>query len=410
MAKMSRRAFLRSGAATGMGVGLGLGFPAIVRAQAKDVAILGITSYTGGFAEVGPLMERAWKYAIDEWGGRVLGRPIRFISRDDETKPGSGTRRVEEAIDSEGTKFVIGPWNSGVALAITEVVKRRKVLYFFSGGTEELAGKRCQRYAFQWAASPYTAMHLVMDKYMEVNPKAKRWYLFVLDYAFGWSLEKYLKIAGQKHGIEFVGVDRMPLGSREFSGAIAKAAAAKPDVLGLLTAAQDFILQVREAHNFGLAPKVPIVQGWGLGSEELAQLDGKTRENLWTGTNGYYTHNTPVAKKFAEGYEKKFGIPPGYPAIAAYSMMRLVLRGIEKANSAEPADVAKALEGWETDDWTGRLRINPATHQVERDYFFLRCKRPDEMKGPHDYAEIVAHSATPLLPQEYNECKDIGSF
>jgi hypothetical protein len=47
---------------------------------------------------------------------------------------------------------------------------------------------------------------------------------------------------------------------------------------------------------------------------------------------------------------------------------------------------------------------------VERDYFFLRCNRPNEMKGPHDYAEIVAHSATPLLPQEYNECKDIGSF
>jgi len=32
------------------------------------------------------------------------------------------------------------------------------------------------------------------------------------------------------------------------------------------------------------------------------------------------------------------------------------------------------------------------------------------MKSPHDYAEILATSATPLLAQEFNEYKDIGSF
>lgn len=407
MAKITRREFLKSGAAAS--IGAGLGFPAVLRAQPKEVVILGIWPFTGPFADAGHLLDRGMKFAIEEWGNQVIGRPIKYITRDGETKAGPSNRRVEEAIESENAKFVIGPWSSGVALAVSQVAKRRKVLHYFSGGTEELAGKRCHRYSFQWAASPYTAMHIVMDNFMKLHPKAKRWYILVWDYAFGWSVEKYIKVAGQKHGIDFVGTDRVVLGNREWSGFVSKAAATNPDVLCLLIADKDFIICVREAHNFGLAPKVPLVQGWGLGSEELAQLDAKTRQNLWTGTNGYYTAATPVAKNYAAAYEKKFGIPPGYPAIAAYSMTRLVLRGIERAKSAEPVDVVKALEGWETEDWPGKVWINPKTHQTVRDYFFLRAKKPDQMKGAHDYAEVIAFGSTPLMPAEFNECKDIGS-
>jgi branched-chain amino acid transport system substrate-binding protein len=410
MAKITRRDFLKTGAAGAAATGLTLGFPAVLRPQTKEVVMLGIWPFTGPFADAGPGLDRGMKFAIEEWGNKILGRPIKYITRDSETKAGAATRRVEEAIDSEGVKFVIGPWSSAVALAVTEVAKRRKVFYYFSGGTEDLAGKRCHRYAFQWAASPYTAMHIVVDKFMELHPAAKRWYLFVFDFAFGWSLEKYLKVAGEKRNLAIVGIDRIALGSREFSGFIAKAAAANPDVLCLVSSSQDFILQVREAHNFGLAPKVPIVQPWGLGSEELAQLDGKTRLNLWVGTNGYYAHQSPVAKKYAEGYEKKFGIPPGYPAIAGYSMARMTLRAIERANSVEPADVVKAMEGWETEDWPGRVRVNPKTHQTERDYFLLRCKRPEQMKQAHDYADVIAIGSAPLMPPEINECKDLGPF
>jgi branched-chain amino acid transport system substrate-binding protein len=410
MAKISRRKFLTAGAAASVAVGVGFGFPAAVRGQAKEVVMLGIWPFTGPFADIGPVLDRGMRLAIEEWGGQVIGRPIKYITRDGETKALPSTRRVEEAIDSEGVKFVIGPWSSGVALAVTEVAKRRKVLHYFSGGTEELAGKRCHRYGFQWAASPYTAMHIVMDKFMEQHPKAKRWYLFVVDYAFGWSVEKYLKIAGQRHDVNFVGTDRIVLGHREFSGFVAKAAAARPDVLCLLNFGQDTVLSIREAHNFGLAPRVPVVHGWGSGVEDFIQLDARTRENLWVGTNGYYTATTPVARQFAAAYQKKHDVPPGYAPTAAYGMTRLVLRAIERAKSAEPADVVQALEGWETEDWPGKLRIDPKTHQTVRDYFFLRCKKPGEMKHSFDFADIIAVGATPTMPPEFNECSDIGSL
>lgn len=408
MARMSRRAFL-SGAAAGAAA-VGAPFPAIIKAQSREIAMLGIFPFTGVYADAGPLQERGMKLALAEWDNKVIGRPIKYVSRDDETSAGAGTRRAEEAIDSEGVKFIIGPYASSVALAVTEVAKRRKVLHYFSGGTEEITGRRCHRYGFNWAASPYTAMHILVEKFMQLNPNAKRWYVLGADYSFGRSVDKYLKIAGRKFGVDFVHTDWVTLGTREFSGFVTKAASVKPDVVFLILFGHEFVTMVRELHNFGLAPTVAIIQASGEGSDELSQLDAKNRENLWQGTQAYYALSNPVARRFAETYEKQFSLPPGYRAITAYGMTRLVLRGIERANSAEPADVVRALEGWETEDWPGKVSINAKTHQTVRDVFVLRCKPPAQMRHAHDYAEVMAVGSTPLMPDDLVECKDIGSL
>ena len=39
---------------------------------------------------------------------------------------------------------------------------------------------------------------------------------------------------------------------------------------------------------------------WSSGVEELIQLAPEIRENLWVGTNFYYTADTPVAKEFVK--------------------------------------------------------------------------------------------------------------
>src|SRR5882672_10967457 len=369
---MKRREILKIGAAAA------LGFPAIVRAQPKEVVMLGLWDQTGAFADVGPLNDRGMRMALEERGMKILGQPIKYITRDGATQAGTSTRRAEEAIDGEGARFMIGPWSSGVALAVSEVAKRKKVLHFFSGGTEDISGARCHRYSFQWAASPYTAAKTVVDNFMQANPKAKRWHLLVADYAFGWSVEKYIKEVGRSHGLEFVGADRHPLGAREI-------------------------------FNFGLTPKIPLIMSWSSGVEELIQLAPEIRENLWVGTNFYYTADTPVAKEFVKNYRAKFGTPPGYAPSAAYSMTRLMLAGFDKAKSTDTQAVIQALEGIEVNDLLGRMRVEPATHQTLRPYFFLRCKPKGEMREELDFATVIATGDTPL-PKEYAACKDIGGF
>jgi branched-chain amino acid transport system substrate-binding protein len=169
MSQLTRRDVLKLG---GAAAAAGLGFPAVLRAQPKELPMLGLWSFTGAFSDVGPVLDRGMKMALDERGMKIQGRSIKYITRDDETKAGSATRRAEEAIDADGVKYIIGPWSSGVALAVSEVAKRKKTFHYFSGGTEDISGARCHRYSFQWAASPYTAAKTVVDNFMAANPKA----------------------------------------------------------------------------------------------------------------------------------------------------------------------------------------------------------------------------------------------
>jgi branched-chain amino acid transport system substrate-binding protein len=405
MSQQKRRNLLKAGAAIGAA---SLGFPGIVRAQPKEIVILGLWDQTGAYADVGPLNDRGMRMALEERGMNVLGKPIKYITRDGATQAGVSTRRAEEAID-EGARFMIGPWSSGVALAVSEVAKRRKVLHLFSGGTEDISGARCHRYSFQWAASPYTAAKTVVDNFMKANPKAKRWHLLIADYAFGWSLEKYIKEVGKDHGLEFVGADRHPLGEREFSNYVQKAAANRPDVVAMVNFGADAVGGAREFFNFGLTPKVPLIMAWSSGVEELIQLAPEIRENLWVGTNFYYTADTPVAKAFVKSYQAKYNLPPGYAPSSAYSMTRLLLAAFDKAKSDDTQAVIKALETLDVSDLLGRMRVDPATHQTLRPYFFLRCKPKGAMKHELDLADIVATGDTPL-PKQYAACKDIGGF
>src|SRR5438067_13643648 len=98
---------------------------------------------------------------------------------------------------------------------------------------------------------------------------------------------------------------------------------------------------------------------WSADVEELIQLAPGIRDNLWVGTNFYYTADTPVAKEFVKNYRAKFGTPPGYAPSAAYSMTRLLLAGFDKAKSADVQSVIKALEGIEVNDLLDRMHIDP---------------------------------------------------
>src|SRR3989442_4630411 len=136
MSGLRRRDFWTLGAAGPASAG---GVRARAGAQANGVVMLGLWSFTGAFADVGPILDRGMRMAPEERGMKGQGKPIKYVTRDDETKAGSATRRAEEAVDGEAVKYIIGPWSSGVALAASEVAKGQKVLHYVSGRAEDSA-------------------------------------------------------------------------------------------------------------------------------------------------------------------------------------------------------------------------------------------------------------------------------
>ena len=101
MSQIKRRDILKLGGIASASAASGLGFPGIVRAQAKEIVILGLWDQTGAFADVGPLNDRGMRMALEERGMKILGRPIKYVTRDGGTQAGTSTRRAEEAIDGK---------------------------------------------------------------------------------------------------------------------------------------------------------------------------------------------------------------------------------------------------------------------------------------------------------------------
>ena len=245
-----------------------------------------ITPTTGTFAYAGDLVARGASLALEMHGSSVIGNAARLLIRDDEGKPASGVRRVQEAAISDGMRYFIGAYSSAVGLAESEVAQREKLLQFAAGGSEDFTGARCGRYTFQWSAHPYTAMRATLEHVKKTFPQKKTIYTLTADYVFGHALLKYTRIVAAELGFELVGNDNHPSGERQYTQYLTKAIAAKPDILLMNTAGADAVTAIRQFANFG-AKNIAVVGPWTLEVDQLAELAPEMRSGLILGQNYY---------------------------------------------------------------------------------------------------------------------------
>lgn len=376
--------------------------------KAGGVTMGVITPTTGTFAYAGDLVARGASLALEMHGSSVMGNAVRLLVRDDEGKPASGVRRVQEAAISDGMRYFIGAYSSAVGLAESEVAQREKLLQFAAGGSEDFTGARCGRYTFQWSAHPYTAMRATLEYVKKTFPQKKTIYTLTADYVFGHALLKYTRIVAAELGFELVGNDNHPFGERQYTQYLTKAIAAKPDILLMNTAGADAVTAIRQFANFG-AENIAVVGPWTLEVDQLVELAPEMRSGLILGQNYYPDIDAPANKEFVGAYKKKFSTLPGYSSAYAYDAVRAILMAMEKANSIEVPDVIGALEQMSWEGVLGRMSIDRKTHQLIRPYFVVRCKPASDMRHPADYAELVASGDKPQ-PPELNECKQMSAL
>ena len=82
-----------------------------------------LTDMSGQFShESGEGSVTAIKMAVEDFGGKVLGRPIEVTFADHQNKPDIGAAKAREWYDT-GIDMIAGLINSGVALSVTNVAK-----------------------------------------------------------------------------------------------------------------------------------------------------------------------------------------------------------------------------------------------------------------------------------------------
>ena len=362
------------------------------QAQVSDDAVrIGILNDQSGlYADVsGPGGVTAARMAVEDFGGKVAGKPVEVVFADHQNKPDIGSAIANQWIDTDKVDAIVDVPTSSVALAIQEITKNKNRVHLNSGAaSSDLTGPKC---------SP-TGIHYTYDTYALANGTGTTivkeggdsWYFITADYAFGHALEKDTGDAVKAAGGKVVGAVRTPFpGTTDFSSFLLQAQGSGAKVVGLANAGGDTINSIKQAGEFGLVAGGQKLAGLLVFITDVHSLGLKTAQGLTITTGFYWDLNDETrawSKKFAE---RSGGKMPTMVQAGIYSSVTHYLKAIEAAKTDEAkAVVAKMKETPINDFFVKGGKIRQDGRMVHTMYL-AQVKTPAESKGPWDYYKIV---------------------
>src|SRR5450432_3691188 len=114
-----------------------------------DVVRIGVlTDMSGLYADIGGQGSVvAAQMAIDDAGGKVLGKKVELVSADHQNKADIAAQKVREWYDTGGVDMVTDVLNSATALAVAKVTAEKKRVLFDTGAAStRLTNEDCSPY------------------------------------------------------------------------------------------------------------------------------------------------------------------------------------------------------------------------------------------------------------------------
>ena len=196
----------------------------------------------------------AARMAVEDFGGKVLGRPIEVIFADHQNKPDIGANIARQWIENEGVKLILDVPNSAVGLAVREITRTRDAVDINTGAaTSDLSGKACSAHGVHWSFDTYGLAATIGQAL--VKQGGDSWFFITADYAFGHALEKDTSAFVTAAGGKVLGAVRHPLNTADFSSFLLQAQASNAKIVALSNAGGDTINAIKQAGEFGLGRK-----------------------------------------------------------------------------------------------------------------------------------------------------------
>jgi branched-chain amino acid transport system substrate-binding protein len=387
----------------------GVGFAAPAFAQDKTVKIGVLNDMSSLYADIGgPNSVAAAKMAIEDSGLVAKGWKIDLLSGDHQNKPDIGTNIARQWIDNDKVDVIADTPSSGVALAVSNLVKEKNIVLLNSGAaTADLTGKAC---------TPNT-ISFTYDTYMLANGTGKAltkaggdtWFFLTSDYAFGHALERDTASVVTATGGKVLGGVKHPLNTSDFSSFLLQAQSSKAKVVGLANAGGDTTNAIKQAAEFGIVGGGQKLAALLLFINDVHSLGLKTAQGL-TFTESFYWDLNDQTRDWSKRFQKASpkGTMPSMTVAGVYAVVLHYLKTLEAmgGNPHDGAKVVAKMKDIPTDDplfGKGPLRIDG--RRIIPAYLF-EVKKPEESKYPWDYYKLVATISPEdaAKPLEASEC------
>jgi branched-chain amino acid transport system substrate-binding protein len=335
--------------------------PAI--SQAQDIVVGTSIALTGKYARTGQEQLQGFEMWVDEVNakGGLLGRKVRLVHYDDESKPETAAKLYEKLITDDKVDLLIGPYSSDVAMAASTIAEKHNFPMVSAGASATEIWERGYKNMF----GLYTLAETYMDQILEFG-KSKGLRKIALIYentAFPRGVAGGVKSKAKKLGMQVVFEEEYGKASTDFSSMIIKIKSKKPDMVIGGSYLPDSTAFMRQAKENRLYAKI-FAFAVGPGLPDFGQNLGLDAEGVMGNTQWEPTLKLPGVKEFAEKYNQKYGHEPGYHAGGGYGTGQVLEAAVKKAGSTDHDKLRAALASLDIVTAFGRYKVDGTGKQI----------------------------------------------
>ncbi|MFL6713870.1 MAG: ABC transporter substrate-binding protein [Sulfurifustis sp.] len=324
------------------------------------------------------------KMAVEDFGGKVLGKPIEVVYADHQNKADLAANKAREWFDVDHVDAVLDVAASAPALAVAEIAKSKHRIAIMSGpASVKLTNESCSPVTVHYAYDTYALANVTGSAVLKNG--GDTWFFLTADYAFGHALEKDVTDVVKAHGGKVLGAVRHPLNTADFSSYLLSAQSSGAKVIGLANAGGDTINSIKAAKEFGLTQSgKQQLAGLLVFINDIHSLGLETTQGLLL-TSAFYWDLNDETRKFSKRFYERTKRMPNMVQAGAYSSTIHYLKAIQAAGTDEPGAVMAKMKSTPINDFfvkNGRIREDG---RMMREMYLFQVKKPSESKGPWDY-------------------------
>jgi len=346
-----------------------------------------LTDMSGQYADSGGKGSvEAARMAIEDFGGKVQGKPIELVFADHQNKADIGGTKARQWWDAEGVDMIMDLNNSAIAGAVFTLAKERNKVAISTGALSTgLTNEFCAPTTVHYTVDSYSLGKSAVESIMAQGKKD--WFILAVDYAYGKVTAATVTDFVKESGGKVLGTVYHPFNASDFSSFMMQAQASKAQVVALANATQDTVNSIKTAREFGMTKNITFVP-------QLIYINDAHAMGLELGqgltfATAFYWDRNDESRAWSQKYQARMKKMPSMNQASVYSAVTQYLKAIDAAGTDEGLAVTNQLKKMKINDVFSQNGYVREDGRMVHDMFLAQMKSPKESKGPWDYYKIL---------------------
>jgi branched-chain amino acid transport system substrate-binding protein len=346
----------------------------------------------------------AAKMAVEDFGGKVLGKPIEVVSADHQNKADIASATAREWFDTQHVDALMDVAASATALAAIDVARTKNKIVVLNGpGAARITNEACTPISVHYTYDNYALSHGTASAMVRAGYDT--WFFLTADYAFGHDLEQNTAAVVKATGGQVVGGVQVPINTADFSSALLQAQSSKAKVIGLANAGGDTTNAIKQSAEFGIVRSGQKLAGLLIFINDVNTLGLEAAQGMLL-TNAFYWDRNNETRAWSQRYFQRMNRMPNMSQAGIYSATTHYLKSIEAAGTDDTQAVMEKMRATPINDFfvkNGKIREDG---RMVHEMYLYEVKKPAESKGKWDYYKLVATipADEAFLPLSASKC------